>query len=511
MSSPVPKCQHCILEKQICTSVSEVREGARATKPLERIYVDLCGPMSIPLHSHCLYSMNILDDYSSFVWSLLLHPKDEAAPALKSWLLTLEVQTSYWLQSFITDNGELASSHIQLWCTQKGILHLFTTPYTSTHNGCTEHLHHTLFRKSYAMLSACLASFNLWDEFCTTIAYLTNLTGASANNGKTPYELWHNHKPSLSHLLEIGCSAFALILTNNPKINHCSIPCTLIGYTSNSKAYHLWDHSFDRVFNSFHISFIEQCKTPPPPHNLPLPPVPIPTPSSISLLPLSTITHHTSTSLLIFFILNPTTSPPSTNVPPSLTFPSHPIPSSSSIESPHNNDNSNTLPQDSNPPLDQDIVPNHQETTVPSQQETIPPSQTNDTLPQQNTATPQHIDPTLLQTSNHNSTQQSSDLSPFLSVTPPTPPTTPSCIPVPKAPLCHSPHLATIHASSTTTPTSVDNHLAVFLTKFAPVCDTHYFIPLTLDVPDTHSVDDILTAISSDTAQTMLFDNNDPT
>ena len=63
--------------------------------------------------------------------------------------------------------------------------------------------------------------------------YLTNFTGASANNGKTPYELWYGHKPSLSHLCEIGCCMFALIPTYNPKIHHHSISCILIGYVRN--------------------------------------------------------------------------------------------------------------------------------------------------------------------------------------------------------------------------------------------------------------------------------------
>ena len=141
LSSPPPKCEHCILGKQTRSSVPRMREGPRATKPLERVYVDLCGPMSIASRSNHLYSMNIIDDFSSFVWSLPLHSKDEAAPALKAWLFGLEVQTPHRLKSFITDNGELASLQIQHWCSQKGILHLLTAPYTSAHNGRAERLH----------------------------------------------------------------------------------------------------------------------------------------------------------------------------------------------------------------------------------------------------------------------------------------------------------------------------------------------------------------------------------
>ena len=85
--------------------------------------------------------MNIIDDYSSFVWSVPLRSKAEAATMLKHWLTAMEVQTPHRLASFVTDNGELASLQIQNWCSEKGILHLFTAPYTSTQNGRAEHLH----------------------------------------------------------------------------------------------------------------------------------------------------------------------------------------------------------------------------------------------------------------------------------------------------------------------------------------------------------------------------------
>ena len=135
LSSPAPKCQHCILGKQTRSSVPKVREGPRADKPLGRVYVDLCGPMSTPSRNGNLYCMNIIDDYSSFVWSIPLRSKDQSAPALKAWLCGLEIQTPHRLSSFVTDNGELSSSQIHQWCTEKGILHLFTAPYTSAHNG----------------------------------------------------------------------------------------------------------------------------------------------------------------------------------------------------------------------------------------------------------------------------------------------------------------------------------------------------------------------------------------
>ena len=237
LSNPTSKCAACILGKQTCSSVPKIQEGLKAVVPLEHIYVDLCGLMSVASHSGHLYSMNVIDNYSGFVWSLPLWSKSEASIVLKHRLTAVEKRMSHRLKCLITDNGELSSLQIQDLCAECGILHLFTAPYMSAQNGCAESLHHTIMDHACATRISCNAPPDMWDKFCATAAYLHNLTGTSTNNGKFPYQLWHSKEPPLLHLHEIGCHAFSLITTNNPKILHCSIPCILIEYASNTKAY----------------------------------------------------------------------------------------------------------------------------------------------------------------------------------------------------------------------------------------------------------------------------------
>jgi hypothetical protein len=61
------------------------------------------------------------------------------------------------------------------------------------------------------MRLACNAPTVLWDEFSVTSAYLTNLMGTSSLQGRTLFELWFGHQPSLAHLREIRCHVFALV------------------------------------------------------------------------------------------------------------------------------------------------------------------------------------------------------------------------------------------------------------------------------------------------------------
>lgn len=126
LSSPPPKCPHCILGKQTHSSVPKLREGVRAGRPLDYVFIDLCGPMSVSSCSGHLYCMNIIDDFSSFIWSLPLCSKADAGPTLHTWLTAIKVQTTHCLCLFVTDNGELATTQIHNFCSECRILHLFT-------------------------------------------------------------------------------------------------------------------------------------------------------------------------------------------------------------------------------------------------------------------------------------------------------------------------------------------------------------------------------------------------
>lgn len=70
---------------------------------------------------------------------------------------------------------------------------------------------------------------------------------------------------------EIGCQAFVLIPTHNPKIQPCSIESILIGYGQNLKTYRCWDKHNLKVYQSHHVKFIECHKLPP---NIQLSPTP---------------------------------------------------------------------------------------------------------------------------------------------------------------------------------------------------------------------------------------------
>src|ERR1700677_4955139 len=78
LSSLPPKCDHCAIGKQSRSPVPKIREGSKATKWLERVFVDLSGRLAVMSRAGNLYSMNLIDDFSGYVWSIPLRSKADA-------------------------------------------------------------------------------------------------------------------------------------------------------------------------------------------------------------------------------------------------------------------------------------------------------------------------------------------------------------------------------------------------------------------------------------------------
>jgi len=138
LSSAPAACDHCILGKQTRSHVPKMREGCQATKQLEQVFIDLCRPMPCVLKYGHLYSMNVIDDFSSYVWSLPLKSKSKAINVLHTWHHAVENQSGNKLKIIVTDNGKLVSKTTTAWCALHGIDHQLTVPHMSAQNGQAE-------------------------------------------------------------------------------------------------------------------------------------------------------------------------------------------------------------------------------------------------------------------------------------------------------------------------------------------------------------------------------------
>lgn len=75
--------------------------------------------------------MLVVDDFSCFMWIEMLRTKDEALSCLKKIKERAEVDQEGRLKSLRNDRrGEFNSSQFSIFCSDQGIMHYTTTPYS---------------------------------------------------------------------------------------------------------------------------------------------------------------------------------------------------------------------------------------------------------------------------------------------------------------------------------------------------------------------------------------------
>ena len=102
------KCKFCIVDKQTKTSIPKLHGGGagnQATRKLEKVWVDLTGPQDVESRTGNRYIMNIVDDYTSYPWSILLKTKDKAFSKLVIWQCERETETGLKVGIYHTDKG----------------------------------------------------------------------------------------------------------------------------------------------------------------------------------------------------------------------------------------------------------------------------------------------------------------------------------------------------------------------------------------------------------------------
>lgn len=144
------------------------------------VHSEICDPVSTTSLGGGRYFVNFIDDYSRFCWTLR------------------------------TDNGrEFDSVQFQAYCTKEGIARYYTTPYSSAQNGIAERKNRTLQDAAWAMLKQSGLPRQYWAKAIAAATYLQNILPSKATANTTPYELWYNEKPTVTHLRVFGSVAYA--------------------------------------------------------------------------------------------------------------------------------------------------------------------------------------------------------------------------------------------------------------------------------------------------------------
>ncbi|KAJ9520893.1 hypothetical protein QJQ45_014114 [Haematococcus lacustris] len=205
--------------------------AAPVTAPLGLIHMDVCGPMHARARDGSLYVATFLDEHTKLSVCVPISSKSQVPDVVRTVIEQLETHVR-------TDNGtEYVNSRMTEYCSNKGIVHQHSAPYSPQQNGAAERLNRTIFEKARSILHAADISLSFWAHAVKYANYVRCLLPVSGQP-LTPWEAFYGVKPDLSGLRVFGCRVWLHVPDQKrSKLQPKSVEGLFVGYQPGSKAY----------------------------------------------------------------------------------------------------------------------------------------------------------------------------------------------------------------------------------------------------------------------------------
>ncbi|GKC87474.1 putative ribonuclease H-like domain-containing protein [Tanacetum coccineum] len=138
----------------------------------------------------------------------------------------------------------------------KGIRREFSIDRTPQQNFVAERNNRTLIEAARTMLADSKLPTTFWAEAVNTACYVQNRVLVVKPHNKTPYELFLGRKPALGFMRPFGCPVTILnTLDHLGKFNGKADEGFFIGYSTNSKAFRVFNSKTRIVEENLHVRF----------------------------------------------------------------------------------------------------------------------------------------------------------------------------------------------------------------------------------------------------------------
>ncbi|GJQ97205.1 ribonuclease H-like domain-containing protein [Tanacetum coccineum] len=251
-------CLACNKGKQHRASCKKVKERT-IREPLELLHMDLFGPVSVESINKKKYCLVVTDDCSKFSWVFFLAYKDETYDMLHDLIVGLENRLRHKVKTIRCDHGtEFKNQLMNEFCAKKGIKREYSIARTPQQNGVAERKNRTLIEAARTMLADSLLPIQFWAEAVNTACYVLNRVLVTKPQMKTPYEILMGRSPNISFMRPFGCSLTILnTLDQLGKFDGKSEEGYLLGYSTSSKGFRIYNRVTRKVQECLHVNFLE--------------------------------------------------------------------------------------------------------------------------------------------------------------------------------------------------------------------------------------------------------------
>ncbi|GJW42044.1 ribonuclease H-like domain-containing protein [Tanacetum coccineum] len=206
-----------------------------------------------------MYLLVVTDDFSRFSWVFFLAIKDETSQILKTFITGIENLIDLKVKVIRCDNKtEFKNRVMNQFCEIKGIKREFSVARTPQQIGVAERKNRTLIEAARTMLADSKLPTTFWAEAVNTACYVQNRVLVIKPHNKTSYELFLGRKPALSFIRPFGCPVTILNTINHVgKFNGKAFEGFFVGYSTNSKAFKVFNSRTRIVEETLHVQFSE--------------------------------------------------------------------------------------------------------------------------------------------------------------------------------------------------------------------------------------------------------------
>nr|GEU51068.1 retrovirus-related Pol polyprotein from transposon TNT 1-94 [Tanacetum cinerariifolium] len=226
---------------------------------LQLLHMDLCGPMRVASINGKRYVLVIIDDYSRCTWTHFLRSKDETPEVLINFLRLVQRGLHAQVRIVRTDKGtEFLNKTLHVYFASEGILHQTAVARTPEQNGVVERWNRTLVKAARTMLSTAKVHLFFWAEAIATACFTQNHSLVISRHEKTPYHIINDRKPSVKFFHIFGSLCYIVKDGENlDKIKEKGDACIYVGYSTQSRAYRVFNKRTRVIVEMIHVNFDE--------------------------------------------------------------------------------------------------------------------------------------------------------------------------------------------------------------------------------------------------------------
>ena len=253
-------CTACVYGKATRSVIPRLRSSGRASRMLELVHSDICGPLQVQSIGGARYFITFIDDNSN--WSVVypMHKRSEAFHYYKLFAHYAQTHTGRKIKVLRSDRGgEYLSDEFQTHLDECGTQHQMTSAYTPEQNGVAERLNRTLMNVVRSMP----AHKEIKKQFCaealsTSVYVRDRVTSRVLPPNTTPHHKWMGKPPNLSYIRVFGSKCwYTLPKVKVKKLDPRARDALFLGYAESSKAYKLWDGELQKIVISRDVVFDE--------------------------------------------------------------------------------------------------------------------------------------------------------------------------------------------------------------------------------------------------------------